>query len=70
MYKNQFYILIYDLLYFYGRNEILLLVAQKKEVSKLLYEFYDEICTGNFARQIIVEKILIGGYYWLILFNP
>ena len=54
MYKNQFYILIYDLLYFNGRNGIILLVAQRKEVPKFLYEFYNEICVGNFARQITV----------------
>ena len=69
VHKNQYYYLIGQLFYFYGRNGIFDHMVEKTVVPKLLQKFDADFCEGYFARRITVEKVFIAGYYWPIMFR-
>jgi len=64
--KSQNYSMIGNKLYFQGRDGVLRRAIEKRDMSRLLYEFHDGFCGSHFVGRITTEIFLQAGYYWQV----
>lgn len=66
--KYTKYVIVDDVLYKRGLDDMFLRCVDKDQKEKLLHSFYDKAYSGHFASTITTFKILRNGCYWPDMF--
>jgi hypothetical protein len=67
--KSNKYVLVSDILFRRNYDGILLRCVDEKKAQKLMKEFHEGVCGGNFVPTTMNHKIIRVGFCWPLVFK-